>query len=192
MVHKIVVCSQSKVFHTTCSSGFRESSTNTIDLTDDGISLISRMIKCLYHGSYANFHAVDDAENWKSPYQLHAAMYALGDKYDITLLQDTALANFAKLGTKPGDILGFKAGDLVDFIESIPIVYSSTPDSDRKLRDLTLEKIKASPYQFLHEDVKESFQKVVVEVPDFSWDLHRHWMTIAPEPRKTGSSKRKR
>lgn len=40
-----------------------------------------------------------------------------------------------------------------------------------------LEKIKADPSQFLQEDVKALFQKVLVEVPDFSWDLHQHWMS---------------
>lgn len=109
----------------------KESTTNTIDLTTDGISVISRMISCLYDGSYADLHAVDDAEYWKSPHQLHAAMYALGDKYDITLLKDTARANFQKIIIVPADLRSFKPGNLVGFIDSIPIVYSSTPDSDR-------------------------------------------------------------
>lgn len=37
-----------------------------IDLTADEISLVSRMVHCLYHGSYADFDATVDAEDWKS------------------------------------------------------------------------------------------------------------------------------
>lgn len=151
----------------------QESSTNTIDLTADGISLVSRMVHCLYHGTYEEFDAEDDGHNWKSAHQLHAAMYALGDKYDVALLKNTALVNFNKLTTKAGP------RDLQGFIESIPIVYSSTPDSDRGLRKATLDKITATPSQFLHEDVKAPFQKVLFEVPDFSWDLHQYWMSVA-------------
>ncbi|CAD6583217.1 MAG: hypothetical protein ASARMPRED_001263 [Alectoria sarmentosa] len=174
MVHKIIVCSQSKVFQAKCLNGFiqQESSIDTIDLTADGISLVSRMIHCLYYGTYEDFHKGDDAGDWRSAHQLHAAVYALGDKYDLVELKNIALANFNKLATP----------DPRGLIESIPIVYSSTPDSDRSLRNAILEKIKVCPSRFLHEDVKASFQKVLLEVPDFSWDLHQYWMSVAPEP----------
>ena len=52
-------------------------------------------------------------------------MYALGDKYDLTLIKETALVHFNKCGATSA---------LLGLIESIPIVYSSTPDSDRHLR----------------------------------------------------------
>ena len=123
------------------------------------------MVHCFYHGTYAEFNAIDDAPDWKSAYQLHAAMHALGDKYDVTILKDTALVNFKELTTK-------SQSDLLGLVESIPTVYSSTLDSDRNLRDAVLTKVKASPSDFLHEDVKVSFQRVLCEVPDFSWDLH--------------------
>ena len=103
----------------------QEALTNTINLTDDGLSLVSRMVHCLYYGSYDPFDAVIDSEIWKSAHQLHAAMYALGDKYDLTLLKETALADFNKRGADHSPL---------GLLESIPIVYSSTPDSDRRLR----------------------------------------------------------
>ena len=83
------------------------------------------MVHCLYHGSYDAFDAVIDVETWKSAHQLHAAMYALGDKYDLTLVKEIALVNFNKCEAKP---------PLRGLVESIPIVYLSTPDSDRHLR----------------------------------------------------------
>ncbi len=129
------------------------------------------MIDCLYRGTYADFDATADAQNWKSAHQLHAAMYALGDKYDLALLKDTALANFTKLVEETSS-----QADLLGFLESVPIVYSSTPDSDRKLRDITVKKIRDDPRRFLNLDIATIFQKVVFEVPEFSWDLHQYWM----------------
>ncbi len=83
------------------------------------------MVHCLYHGNYAAFDAAIDAETWKSAHQLHAAMYALGDKYDLTRIKKIALFYFNKCDAKP---------PLRGLVESISIVYSSTPDSDRHLR----------------------------------------------------------
>ena len=126
------------------------------------------MIHCLYYGTYANFDAAVDDE-WKSAHQLHAAMYALADRWDLAVLKDVALANFSHYGSTPQYLL--------EFLESIPLVYSSTPDSNRCLRDVTVQKVTRAPHLFLREDIKESFQQAVAEVPDFSWDLHQYWMS---------------
>ena len=127
------------------------------------------MIHCLYYGSYAGFDATVDAEDWKSAHQLHAAFYALADKYDIRILRDRAKANFNGLGT-------YNPQGLLKLIESIPIVYSSTPDSNRSLRDVTISRVRANASDLLHSDVEAAFQKVLIEVPDFNWDLHLSWI----------------
>ena len=149
----------------------QEASTNTINLTKDTLNLVARLIDCLYLGTYNDFMAKDDAQYWKSAHQLHAEMFSLGDKYDCAVLKESALAKF-KEHTDKNDVQ-----DLLGFIASIPIVYSSTPDSERALRDVAVDKIKAAPNRFLVEEVKAPFQKVVYEVPEFSWDLHQYWMS---------------
>ena len=131
------------------------------------------MIDCLYSGSYTDFTLEADGEDWKSPHQLHAAMYALGDKWDIAVIKETSLLNFTMHAAK------FTSVDLLGLIDSIPIIYSSTPESERTLRDAVVDKVKANPPRYLAEDVKEAFQKVVMDAPEFSWDLHRHWMSGA-------------
>ena len=143
------------------------------------------MIECLYCGSYRefstnpDFHFKEshrqisgnvDAQSWKSPHQLHAAMYALGDKYDLAVIKDMAMFNYCRA------ISGSGMNDVLKFIESIPIVYSSTPDSDRELRDATVQMTVKYPERFLQSQVKASFQKILIEVPEFSWDLHEYWM----------------
>ena len=144
------------------------------------------MIDCLYSGSYDEFslnaevqrgkspHQLIvnvDAQSWKSSHQLHAAMYALGDKYDLAVIKDTAMVNYSR------QVIKSRIQDLLGFIESIPIVYSSTPDSDRELRDEVVLRTLRYPHQFLQPRVKATFQKILIEVPDFSWDLHQNWMT---------------
>ena len=129
------------------------------------------MIHCLYHGTYEDSPKPDDPLEWKSPHQLHAAMYALGDKYELKVLKDAALVKFNELPTVTAN-----PEDVQALIDSIALIYSSTPDSDRQLRDATVTKIRASPVRFLQRDVSLSFRKVLCEVPDFSWDLHQHWM----------------
>ena len=148
----------------------QESSSNTIDLTADGISLVSRMIHCMYYGTYEGLDETVGDLQWKSENQLHAAMYALLEKFDITGLKNVAVVKFEQLATKT------RVRDLQSFVESIPIVYSSTPDSDRRLRDVAIGIIKASPSSFVR---KRSFKKVISEVPDFGWDLHQCWMSAA-------------
>ena len=113
----------------------------------------------------------DDAQYWKSAHQLHAEMFSLGDKYDCAVLKESALAKFKEHTNKKG------VHDLLGFIASIPIIYSSTPDSERALRDVTVDKMKGARNRFLMEDLKAPFQKVVYEVPEFSWDLHVYWMS---------------
>ena len=129
------------------------------------------MIHCLYHGSYADFDVNVDGEDLKSAHQLHAIMYALGDKYDINLLSRRAEWSFGALATE------LRQG-LRGLIESIPIVYSSTPDSNRTLRDMTVSKVKANPSDLLHEEMKAYFQKALIEVPDFNWDLQQSWISM--------------
>ena len=150
----------------------QEASTNTINLTRDTLNLVARLIDCLYLGTYNDFKMMkDDEQYWKSAHQLHAEMFSLGDKYDCAVLRESALAKFTEHADNND---GY---DPLGFIASIPIVYSSTPDSERALRDVVVEKIKVAPNRFLAEDVKAAFQKVVYEVPEFSWDLHQYWMS---------------
>lgn len=122
------------------------------------------MICFLYLGSYLNFNPAVDAQNWKSAHQLHAAMYALADKYDLTIINDTAPANFNKLVAMPQHLLGF--------LESIASVYLSTPNSNRFLRDAALKTVATDCSHLPHKDAKESFQGVLLEVPNFSWDFN--------------------
>ena len=97
-------------------------------------------------------------------------MFALGDKYDCAIVKEKSQSMFHDYANRDDE------KNRLGLIASIPIVYSSTPDSERGLRDVAVSKVKASPWLFLKEEVKQSYRKVLLEVPDFSWDLHQYWM----------------
>ena len=75
----------------------------------------------------------DDPEpsHISEPYT-HAQMYALADEYDIKDLKEEALWKFKQaLVAKEGH-----SDELQTALATIPLIYSTTPDSDRGLRDV--------------------------------------------------------
>ena len=172
-MHNLSQTSHHNIMNTRKLIALQEASINTIDLTKDTLNLVARLIDCLYLSTYDDFNATDDAQYWKSAHQLHADMFSLGDKYDCAVLKESALVKFQEHTVK-NDVQ-----NLLGFIASIPIVYSSTPDSERALRDVVVDKVKAAPNRYLADDVKGPFQKVVSEVPEFSWDLYQIFLTLS-------------
>jgi hypothetical protein len=69
-----------------------------------------------------------------TPLSIHADMYALGDKYQVVGLQHLAASKFraclAEHWNSP------------DFITAVQIAYTSTPDSNRMLRDVVVQGFK--------------------------------------------------
>lgn len=65
------------------------------------------------------------------PLTIHASMYALGDKYQVEGLSQLAKEKFESC-------LHHHAHS-VDFISAVQIAYSTTPDSNRELRDTVMD-----------------------------------------------------
>ncbi|KAF2134723.1 hypothetical protein P153DRAFT_380535 [Dothidotthia symphoricarpi CBS 119687] len=66
-----------------------------------------------------------------TPLSVHATMYALGDKYHVDGLCQLATSKF--------DSCLHYHWNSEDFIDAVQIVYSSTPDTNRGLRDVVLK-----------------------------------------------------
>ena len=49
-LHKVVLCSQSTVFKAMCTNGFKETSTQTMNLKADDPELVKWMIDAMYYG----------------------------------------------------------------------------------------------------------------------------------------------
>ena len=96
--------------------------------------------------------------------QLHARMFALGDRYDIPGLRDKAVKKYSSrcaLSCEP-----------LEFIESICDVYERTPSSIRHLRYAACIRMrKKLPKMLDSEAVAAAYEKVLTEVPEFTKDM---------------------
>lgn len=97
----------------------------------------------------------------------HAKMYALGDKYGIPSLKVLALARY-KASAK-------HHWNTADFADSIPIIYRSTLDLDKDLREAAVEVV--------HEHIKELIKKPEIdsslaEIQGLAYSLYRKQLGV--------------
>ena len=135
-VHRVILCASSDYFGTICEATFKvraqqsskpvlmtakEGLSGEIDLKDDEPDMVDNMLQFLYTSNYQ-----DNADGGR-PLLVNAKMYSIGDKYNIPTLKTLATEKFsAALGA---------SWDIVGFPEVIETVYTTTPGSDRGLRD---------------------------------------------------------
>lgn len=166
-VHRAILCSRSRYFKKVCSSGFKvrtsvgllggdksitqanvhfqESTDFKIAFTDEDPIMIEYMITYLYSLKYPRETRV--LSNMAADLLFDVKMYAVAEKYDLSLLKTQAKRAFAKLLNSKSDAITF--GRLLDLSSEIGhgsigeliaglarIVYTSTPDGDRGLRDI--------------------------------------------------------
>lgn len=116
-----------------------------------------------YSGSQESSGGVTET-SFISELHTHVKMYALADEYDIKDLKIEASRNFtAAMVDKEG-----QGDDVTAVLKVIPAIYTTTPDSDRGLRDFAvefcaqhLERMKDLPEL---EDVVFQAPKFMVEV----------------------------
>lgn len=96
--------------------------------------------------------------------QLHARMFALGDRYDIPGLRDVALEKYTSRCAT--------LAEPVEFIESIYDVYERTPTSIKQLRNAACTGMRKDLREMLEDKtVATIYEKVLVEVPEFTRDM---------------------
>ena len=139
----------------------KEGLSGEIDLKEDDPDMIDNMLHFLYTSDYQ-----DDADGGR-PLLVNAKMYAVGDKYGIHALKTLAKDKF---------IAALGAGwDIVTFLEVLETVYSTTPASDRGLRDclaLTLKKHKNELHE--HEGFVNLIKTKLAD-GEFAMDVINTW-----------------
>ncbi|KAF2213786.1 hypothetical protein CERZMDRAFT_95824 [Cercospora zeae-maydis SCOH1-5] len=100
----------------------------------------------------------DDTEAESHPV-LHTQIYALGEKYDIQPLKQLARRKFEMAAA-----CYYDAPELAD---AIRLVYQSTVDTDRGLRDIVLQLFRRHPQLANTQDI----YAVIKETPDLALDL---------------------
>ena len=132
--------------------------------------MIYRMLEYLYMQEYTvdlgldPFWSVNDS--WaQTRLHVHAQMYSLGDKYDLPGLKKEAARRFIN----DTAILGNKKRKTLTLLSVIPTIYTTTPDSDRGLRDLVAQHI-FQRYKIASKHFIEELD-TALEAPQFARDI---------------------
>ncbi len=130
---------------------------------------LRKMVDFFYSMSYDDEipeETEQEAENRFSLLQLHARMFALGDRYDIPGLRDVAVKKYSSRGVASWEPL--------EFLESIHEVYRRTPASIRQLRNAAGILVRNNMRKILDDEVIAIiYDKVLDEVPEFTKDMLR-------------------
>lgn len=125
------------------------------------------MVKFFYSLNYDD--NIPEATEQETPLhisslQLHARMFALGDRFDILGLRDVAVKKYSSRCAIPLESL--------ELIESIYDVYERTPASVRQPRNAACILLRKNLLKMLdNEAFATVYEKVLIEVPEFTRDM---------------------
>ncbi|KAL8805590.1 MAG: hypothetical protein Q9182_001855 [Xanthomendoza sp. 2 TL-2023] len=146
-----------------------EGQTGSIDIKEERPALINKLIYYLYNCDYDDSN--DDVQNEadsQSPQAgrlaVNAAMYTIGDRYNLNGLQDLAKAKFATALPH--------CWNKEDFPGAIRFIYENTHTEDRGLRECLVPTL-IQHKQHLRSD--EKFMDVVQTYGEFAVDLLDAW-----------------
>jgi len=165
-VHRVIVCSQSKVIHKACTLEFEDKSAKSFPMVDISRTEVEKLIDFFYTGSYTEDidDAVDDEMKDISALRLHAKMFANGDRYDIPVLMEVAQQNFSMRCKEEWSS--------EEFLASIKEVYETTPDTVRALREVASAAGRPKLAEMLRDDAIAALCSSVLDaVPGFTKDL---------------------
>lgn len=136
-------------------------------MPEDDPLVIAKMIEYLYTSNYKSDTASEEEKKQGqglSEMRLHAELYGVADKYNLP-----SLANFAKSSYIATTV---NSWDPSDFLESIDTIYTSTPQSNRGLRNVavTCTQDWGRP-DFTEEKGLALMKRVCLQVPEHALDL---------------------
>lgn len=139
-----------------------------IELKEDDVQVVEAMLHFLYRCDY---DSSGNDQRPVSPMLFNIKVYTAADKYDIPPLKSCARKKFDKVVDT--------CWDMDDFAHAITLIYSSTPPTDRGLRDIVVD--------VAHEHLKEllkkdKFFRVLEETPGFAADIIH--LMVPEEPSK--------
>ena len=139
-----------------------------IELKDDDPQMAGLLLRYFYVHDYQ----VDN--DGKAPLIVHPRMYAIAEKYGVTLLKDIAKEKF---GTSLGDIQskGVASLDIPTFTTAIDVIYTTTLASDRGLRDAIIPIMTAFKTQLRASDDFMALIRGTLADGDFAVDVIDAW-----------------
>lgn len=158
-------------------NSFQEEQTRELRLPAEEEFLIRRLLCQRYTTGY-NDESYED-ENTPPPYMkapayinrlhLNAQMYSIADKYDIPSLKEKAAEKFDTVIWEPQYGMYYTGSNIVeDMIKVTPLIYESTPDHDRGLRDRVIE---VATYRRREFEKNPGLQDLIAAVPEFGGEI---------------------
>ncbi|KKY23254.1 putative btb poz-like protein [Diplodia seriata] len=163
-VHRNVLTWQCKFFKNAFNPtlGFKEARSGEIEMNDDYYDNIYALLEYLYTYDYKVVLSGED----RGPVpelRFHVKIYATADRYDVPKLKNLARTKFSQT------LENARIHDVQDGLYKVlKDVYTTTPDTDRGLRDLVLQ------YCASHNEMvlgKRKFVKTADRLPGFWKEL---------------------
>ncbi|KAF8856918.1 hypothetical protein BDZ45DRAFT_653565 [Acephala macrosclerotiorum] len=159
-VHRVIVCSQSKVLHAACMAGFKETHTGVIDLDDDDPVPVEIMLKYFYTGKYNE--PINESKELRLQLQAQVLTYNLADKYDVPTLMGLAEKRFKSTlggGSTPEE-----------YLSVVSDVYTiSTPT--KALQAIAVEHARVKFRDMMQGAGLEILRATLQDVPEFAFDV---------------------
>lgn len=100
---------------------------------------------------------------------LNAQMYSIADKYDIPSLKEKAAEKFDTVIWEPQYGMYYTGSSVIEeMIKVTPLIYESTPDNDRGLRDRVIE---VATYRRREFEKHPGLQNLIAAVPEFGGEI---------------------
>ena len=100
---------------------------------------------------------------------LNAQMYSIADKYDIPGLKEKAAEKFDTVIWEPQYGMYYTGSSVIEeMIKVTPLIYESTPDNDRGLRDRVIE---IATYRRREFEKHPLLQDLIAAVPEFGGEI---------------------
>lgn len=130
--------------------------------------MVDKMISYFYKLNYFDDQVASPRQGGTdliSPLDTHVTMYAMGDKFGIVGLKRLAIENFEAAFDS------LESTNLDLFLQVVPQIFSSTPDTDDGLRSLSvmLPLTRKGCYKRLVN--LPDFRSVILKTPQFAWGL---------------------
>ena len=197
-MHKIIICNRSRFFKKAFKKNFevvlapdtglriqltffvQEGIADTLELVDNVPEIIARVLQYLYTLDYEDSPKLSSGQvhhgGLESASIINTLVYAAADKYEVAGLKEVTGIKFEK-SLKEGK-------NSCSTLAAIPLVYSTTPFSDKGLRQILLSHV----YSHRVELQTDAFASLLSEEADFAADVVFHTWTTMMKAREPNSS----
>jgi len=136
-------------------------------MTDESIPVVKKMLDYLYTGDYSELidgSPTDVSSNVSllsiSALQLHAKLFALGDKYCIPKLCDAAVGKYSNRIVRHFDLL--------EYLDSIPDIFFSPLNQNEGLKELAVRLSRDNlGFHLQNTSVRAKYDSIAAQVPEF-------------------------